>query len=481
MTPQVPDRTVLSAAVLEAVLHPFRRLSAEEPAGVARTLCVIGLAFVSCATPPATDASLTKRPNFILILADDMGDAGLSCTGNPHFETPHLDRLAREGMRFTDFHSSGAVCSPTRAGLLTGRYQQRTGVDAVVNADPEHPDHGDALQHSELTFAEALSAHGYATAIFGKWHVGYSPEFSPVHQGFDEFRGFVSGNVDYHSHHDRMGTADWWNGDRLENESGYATHLITRHALRFIREHADEPFCLYLPHQAIHNPNQGPDDPPVRGPRKQPARELAPVDEAVRAMTLALDDGVGELLAELEHLDIDERTLVVFLSDNGGTRQNRTTGAGLRGFKGSLWEGGHRVPALFRWPGKIPEGSASATPGITLDLMPTMLALAGSKLPDGHDLDGVDLSSTLLEGGALPARALFWEHGPWTAMREGPWKLVRKGDAAPSLFDLRTDPGERDDLAASHADRVSRMASALESWRIDVRSGATPQDRDSPP
>ncbi len=415
-----------------------------------------------------------ERPNFIIILADDMGDAGLSCTGNPHFETPHLDCLAREGMRFTDFHSSGAVCSPTRAGLLTGRYQQRTGVVGVVNADPEHPDHGDALQLAELTFAEALKERGYSTGIFGKWHVGYAPEYSPIHQGFDEFRGFVSGNIDYHSHRDRMGTPDWWDGTRLIEEEGYTTHLIDQRAIRFIEEHRDVPFCLYLPHAAIHNPNQGPDDPPIRGPARRPAKELSPVDEAVEQMTLALDEGVGAILDKLEELDLSERTLVIFLSDNGGTKQNRSTGAHVRGFKGSLWEGGHLVPAIFRWPGKIPAGTASAVTAISIDLMPTILSFAGAGLPEGHTLDGVDLGPVLLDGASLPDRPLFWEFKTTAAMRSGPWKLVRTKEKS-QLFHLGEDPGEENDLKGEHPERLATMEAALDAWQRDVRAGATSQ------
>ena len=182
-----------------------------------------------------------ERPNFIVILADDMGYGDASCYGGKRFATPHLDRMAAQGMRFVDFHSSGVVCSPTRAGLLTGRYQQRAGVPGVINADPaKNRHHG--LQLAEVTFAEALRAAGYRTALFGKWHLGYDKKFHPPHQGFDEFRGFVSGNVDYIAHIDRMGFADWWQGRELKDESGYSTHLITEHAVRFVESNKDAPF-----------------------------------------------------------------------------------------------------------------------------------------------------------------------------------------------------------------------------------------------
>lgn len=428
------------------------------------------LLLAACAAGADQRSAANERPNFVIILADDMGDAGLSCTGNPHFVTPHLDRLARQGLRFTDFHSSGAVCSPTRAGLLTGRYQQRTGVDAVVNADPAHPDHDDALPLDEITFAEALREHGYATGIFGKWHVGYAAAANPVHQGFDEFRGFVSGNIDYHSHRDRMGTPDWWHGAERVAEAGYTTHLIHQHALRFITAHRDQPFCLYLPHAAIHDPNQGPDDPPIRGPDKRPRAELSPIDVAVEQMTLAVDDGTGAILDKLAELGLDERTVVVFLSDNGGTRQNRSTGVNVRGFKGSLWEGGHLVPAIFRWPGRIAAGTTTAATAISIDLLPTLLALAGAAPLGDRVLDGVDLSPLLLGAAELPERDLFWQHGAASAMRRGPWKMLRTRSNT-RLFDLVRDPGERDDLAARHPERTAAMTAALAAWQREVRPG----------
>ena len=224
-----------------------------------------------------------------------------------------------------------AVCSPTRAGLLTGRYQQRTGVDVVVNADPKVAYYWRGLQPREVTFAEGLKTAGYATAIFGKWHVGYLPKYNPLHQGFDRFRGFVSGNIDYRSHYDRMETFDWWQDLKKQDETGYSTHLINAHAVRFIEENKDRPFCIYVAHEAIHNPNQGPHDPPIRGPNKKPSKSLSPLNEAVKAMTLAMDEGVGQIRAKLVELGLEKNTLVWFFSDNGGTRQNRSTGPRLRG------------------------------------------------------------------------------------------------------------------------------------------------------
>lgn len=214
----------------------------------------------------AGDVTVTK-PNFVFIMADDMGYGDPSCYGGS-IQTPNLDRMAREGLRFTDFHSSGTVCSPSRAGLLTGRYQQRSGIDGVISADPATQAYKLGLDPEIPTFSRILSENGYKTALFGKWHLGYHRRFNPLHYDFDRFVGFISGNIDYHSHYNRMGTYDWWHGRKQVQEEGYSTHLITQHAVDYIREHANEPFCVYVAHEAVHTPMQGPEDAIQRGPDK---------------------------------------------------------------------------------------------------------------------------------------------------------------------------------------------------------------------
>ncbi len=419
------------------------------------------------------------RPNFVIILADDLGYGDLSTYGG-WIEVPHLDRMAAEGLRFTDFHSNGAVCSPTRAALVTGRYQQRAGIPGVVFADPRRPEHEDGLQPVEVTFAELLSEHGYATAIFGKWHLGYLPRYNPLRHGFQLFRGYVSGNVDYFSHVDQAGAHDWWHNDKNIVEEGYSTHLITRHALEFIESHAREPFCVYVAHEAPHYPYQTPDDDPrgFRRPGEPSVRQKldeAEIRRRYRVMVEEMDASTGRILALLRRLGLERRTLVFFFSDNGATP--RGSNRPLRGHKGTVWEGGHRVPAIAWWPGKIRPGQVTDQLAAGFDLMPTMLELAGVAAPKERPLDGVSLAPLLLEGREIERGPLFWSTGRALAMREGPWKLVlgERDAKKPALFHLGEDLGEANDLAARYPERTRKMTQTARRWLEEVQATATPQ------
>ena len=401
------------------------------------------------------------KPNIIIVLADDMGYGDSSAYGG-WINTPAMERMAREGLKFTDFHASGVVCSPTRAGLLTGRYQQRAGVPNVINADPDHADHYLGLHPSELTFPKLLKGTGYTSAIFGKWHLGYDKKFNPMHHGFDRFRGYVSGNIDYISHYDRMEIYDWWEGLEHVEEEGYTTHLITRHAVRFIQDHKDAPFCLYVAHEAVHTPLQGPDDPAIRGPKKESFRPDDPAATYCEMMK-AMDDSLGEIMGAVRDAGIAENTLVFFFSDNGGTRQNPESNAPLRGHKGTVWEGGHRVPAIAWWPGTIAANRVTDQLAISLDLFPTMCEMAGVSAPDGH-FDGIGLNALLLGDGEPRSRHLFWNG---LAMRDDEYKLVID-NAAPRLFDLSQDLSESEDIASQHPDRTRAMCRAIAAWKRDV-------------
>ncbi|TVY08819.1 sulfatase-like hydrolase/transferase [Paenibacillus cremeus] len=414
-------------------------------------------------------SKLRKQPNVIIILADDMGYGDPSCY-NGWIDTPNIDRLAAEGMAFTDFHSSGAVCSPTRAGLLTGRYQQRAGIDGVITA-AKHRHLG--LKPQEITVSKLLQGSGYATAVFGKWHLGYEKQFNPIYHGFDQFRGYVAGNVDYISHIDQTGVSDWWDQDQLVDEPGYVTHLVTQHSIEFIRENNDRPFLLYVAHEAPHYPYQGPNDKadrvvggtfPAKGSREDQK-------EAYREMVQEMDKGIGEILDVLQQMDLDRDTLIVFFSDNGGVPLG--SNGPLRGYKNDLWEGGHRVPAIVRWPGRIKPGTTCSESVISIDIMPTMLDICGAAVPEGHRLDGVSLASCLLDQTPPRARTLFWKNGDQHAVRSGQWKLLvgakgMEGDASLGLFDLSSDLSEQNNVAEQFPEVVAELQRQLDEWIRDI-------------
>lgn len=268
-------------------------------------------------------AQKQAKPNFVIILADDKGYGDISCYGNTQIKTPNLDQMAKEGVRFLDFHSNGAVCSPTRAALLTGKYQQRTGITGVITAK-EHREVG--LSLSENPIAEALKKEGYVTGIFGKWHLGYDKKYNPVHQGFDEFIGYISGNVDYHSHFDQEGNSDWWKDDKLANETGYSTNLISQNAIDFITRHQKKPFLLYISHEAPHSPYQGINSKADRFPGALNGVDFATngseknIFPVYKEMIEILDESIGETINTLKKLNLDENTMVIFCSDNGATK-----------------------------------------------------------------------------------------------------------------------------------------------------------------
>lgn len=419
-----------------------------------------------------SNASNKSHINFIVIMADDLGYADIGCFGNTQIKTPNLDRMSKEGVRFVDFHSNGAVCSPTRAALLTGKYQQRTGIEGVITAK-DHREAGLAL--SETTFAEALNEKGYATGIFGKWHLGYDPKYNPVNQGFDEFSGYVSGNVDYHSHVDQEGHADWWKGNKLENEAGYSTNLIAKNASDFMTRHQEQPFVLYIAHEAPHSPYQGLKskadrfpgakngvDFPVQGTEKN-------ISAIYTEMIEILDAGIGETLNTLKQLKLDKNTIVIFCSDNGAPKPAGSNGI-LRGFKGSAWEGGHRVPAIIRWPDHIKPGWISTETALTMDIFPTLCDLAGIAKPEG--IDGVSLASHLLHQTPLDSRTLFWDTGKSTAVRKGKWKLVLPEQGSkPELYDLEKDTEEKVNVAGQNPVLVHELFSELNAWKVNVKKG----------
>lgn len=420
-----------------------------------------------------------RRPNFVVILADDLGYGDLGSYGSKVNRTPHLDRMAREGLRFTDFHSNGPMCSPTRAALLTGRYQHRFG-EAFEGAldDKAHKDVG--LPVGVPTIARTLKSAGYATGIFGKWHLGYRPPFLPTSYGFDEFRGLSSGDGDHHSHVNRSGKPDWWHNDRLAAEPGYTADLVTKHGIEFIERHRERPFFLYLPHLSIHFPWQGPRDGAhrVEGRSYHDLSKLGPLESKdvggkAREMVEALDANVGRVLQALEERGLSENTLVMFTSDNGGylTYQggfhNISSNGPLRGQKTDMYEGGHRVPAIARWPGRIGPGVSQET-AMSFDLFPTFAELAGAR---SEGVDGVSLRRLLSEGRPLEKRTLFWRMRGKKAVRQGDWKLVQNGVGEKAqLFNLRDDLGETRDVGGREVEIRGRLLGELGRWERELAS-----------
>lgn len=450
-------------------------------------VCLLGFT-AGCASrsgPEGQTQADRSPPNIIVVMADDLGYGDISPYGG-WIDTPNLERLAREGMRFTDFHAGAPVCSPTRASLLTGRYQQRAGLSGVIYASRERNRHH-GLQRKEFTFAELAKQAGYATGVFGKWHLGYQETYNPTYQGFDEFRGYVSGNVDYISHADGIGVHDWWNENKKVREKGYVTHLINKHAADFVRRHQNEPFLLYVAQEAPHWPYQGPDDKPIRKvggerTRTAPRRvgDTTYIKTRYRQMVTALDEGVGQLVNVLEELGLAENTLVLFISDNGPLPFG--SAGELRGWKKSVLEGGHRVPAIAWWPGQIPAGSRTDQLAITLDVFPTIAELIGAEPPTNRTLDGRSLVPVLLEGKRLDRRQLFWDYVGQQAMRDGPWKLVKHPIVAGqgqqksvALYNLEKDIGESNDLSDRYPEQTEKMQEALKRWKKNVEQTATPQ------
>ncbi len=424
-------------------------------------------ALTLCAATVGVAEAAKKQPNVILIMTDDMGYSDLGCYGNTSNHTPNMDRLAAEGVRFTDFHSNGTVSSPTRAALMTGGYQQWTGVEGVITA-ADHREVG--MPHSEVTIAEVLKEGGYKTAIFGKWHLGYPAEFSPIYQGFDVFKGYVSGNVDYFSHIDQAGFIDWWNGDKLEADEGYTTDLITDYAIDYISTESgdDKPYFLYLPYEACHGPFQAPDEEEairsINEDGKMVARSRGKVDSKAiyKKMVESLDQNIGRLMATLEESGEADNTMIILFSDNGGTAT--TSNAPLSGYKAQVLEGGHRVFSIIKYPGKVKAGVVCDETTMSMDIMPTICEAANVSMK-GFDREGVSLWKLLTKGKSLESRDLFWRFMGNKAVRRGDWKLiVDKDGKTKRLFNLADDISEKSNLVEKYPEMVADLTVAIIQW-----------------
>ncbi|MEM7145134.1 MAG: sulfatase-like hydrolase/transferase [Verrucomicrobiota bacterium] len=411
-----------------------------------------------------------ERPNFVFVIADDLGwgDVGFHGGAAP---TPHLDRLAEEGLELAQ-HYVAPVCSPTRAGFLTGRYWSRYGVTTPTNTQ--------GLPFGTVTLASALGESGYETCLVGKWHLGSKPEWGPNEFGFDHSYGSLAGGVTSWTHRYKEGpySVTWHrNGDLIEEE-GHVTDLLTDEVVNWIRERGDAPFFLYVPYTAVHLPINEPEE----WLERVPAEIESEIERQYAACVMHLDDAVGRILRALEEKGVREDTLFVFTSDNGGSTATNNTqpyppddsppgalpgsNGELRGEKGSIYEGGTRVPTVVSWPGKI-AGGEEGTPVCVVDWMPTFCGLAGYEGGEGLQWDGVDLSGLLLRGEALGERSIYVAGTRWRAvsLREGDWKLVVSGEGdgrVVELFNLAEDPGEATDLSEGEVERVAGMLGRLE-------------------
>ena len=411
----------------------------------------------------ALAATAGAATNVVLIVSDDQGYADISCYGHSTaVSTPNLDRIAHGGARMTNGYASCPVCAPTRAGLLTGRYQQRFGFYTAADSRA-------GLPQSEITLAEILREHGYATGVFGKWHLGYMPPYRPLARGFGTFYGFLG-----HGGHDYFDLAisddlrSIYRNRSPVDETGYLTRNITREAVAFIEEKRSVPFFAYVPYNAVHNPLQAPPDYIRRHSNPDPQRNT------YLAMLAIMDEGVGEILDTLKRLGLADETLVIFFSDNGGARGTTANNGILRDFKHSVYEGGIRVPFLLRWPARIPAGTVSDEPVISIDAFSTILAAAGIAPPGGVRIDSRDMLPALTGQSGRPLHeALYWnwidkDSDTGWAIRKGRWKLLAdKGGI--ELYDLEADIGETRDLAENQPAIVQELRADYESWQGQLR------------
>lgn len=421
--------------------------------------CCIVLSIATTVTAQA------KQPNIILIVADDQGYADIGVQGCKDIPTPNIDSLAKNGVRCTSGYVSGPYCSPTRAGLITGRYQQRFGHE--FNPGPAQTADDDfGLSLNETPLPQRLKQAGYSTGMVGKWHLGYTAKYHPLKRGFDEFFGFLGGAHSYLN----------WGADSANPilrgtepvaENTYLTDAFGREGTSFIERHGkqDKPFFLYWTFNSVHGP--------LDAHPKYLERFASIADEKRRTyatMTVAMDDAIGLALAKLRELKIEENTLIFYVSDNGGPPINASNNGALRGHKAQTLEGGIRVPYMVQWKGTLPAGKTYEQPVIQLDMNATALAAAGVAITPDMKLDGVNLLPYLKgENAAAPHDALYWRFGPQTAIRMGDWKLVRHNDGTElELYNLKNDIGESKNLATTQPQKFEELKTAWDKWNAQL-------------
>ncbi|MGQ9505110.1 MAG: sulfatase [Thermogutta sp.] len=460
------------------------------------TACFLGI-IVSCLPGLALSSSQgQQRPwNILFILLDDLGATDFGCTGSRFYETPHIDRLATQGMRFTQGYAACTVCSPTRAAIMTGKYPARLHLTDWIKgslrptAKLRIPDWTMYLPLEEITIAERLRSAGYSTVHIGKWHLG-DPPYYPEHQGFDLNIGGTSRGA--------PGSYFWPYGkgdSRVPLEGGqegeYLTDRLTSEAIRFLEEHRDRPFFMYFAHYAVHQPLQAKTE-LIEHYEKKVADAQARGDDlngqqcpVYAAMIHSVDESIGRLMDCLDRLGIAQRTVIFLTSDNGGLvlplckDKPITHNIGLRAGKGSAYEGGVRVPWIVRWPGVVTPGSVCNEPIISIDVYPTILEITGVADAEGHSSDGVSIVPLLRQQGSLAKRAIYWHYPhyhrggatPYSAVRDGDWKLIEFfEDNHVELYNLKEDPEESKDLATQYPEKADAIRAQLHRWREEVNA-----------
>jgi len=400
----------------------------------------------------------------------------LGCFGNQEVHTPHLDRMASEGVRFTDFVVSWPACTPSRSTILTGRYPQRNGLyDMIRNNEVNYkhvfteeeyavsPEMTLGLDVREVVTGRVMKSAGYATGVIGKWDSGRAKRFLPLQRGFDFFYGFANTGIDYFTH-ERYGVPSMFRGNKRIKEEGHATDLFRREALRFIDENRTRPFFLYLPFNAPHMASTF-DKAAVQETPEWLGKYKGRKNAAYLALISHLDDAVGSVMERLRRHGLENNTLVIFTSDNGGSRQEMNTP--LRGGKATMWEGGLRVPMIAHWPGRIPRGLVSTEFVSTAEFLPTFAAVGGAATPNGVKLDGFNMLP-LLEGKAKSRRTeFFWQRRSEKAARAGEWKWI-ESERGGGLFNLSTDIGEKNDLSREKPDVLARVKDRWAAWRKEM-------------
>jgi arylsulfatase A-like enzyme len=415
--------------------------------------------------------SASRRPNILFILADDLGYGDLSCYGRPDYRTPVLDELASQGVRFLSAYAAAPVCTPTRCAVVTGRYPQRVEVGLYEPLTGRDMDKGLAPEHP--TVASLLKASGYETALIGKWHLGWKPEFGPNRHGFEEFFGILSGAEDYFTHKSPEGPDLWENLAPVERV-GYLTNLLSDRAVQFVTRSRTRPFYLSLHYTAPHAPWEGPEDAAIghTGHGDGPMIEGGSL-KIFASMMKCMDDGVGRVLQALRRAGSERHTLVIFTSDNGGERYSHNWPFSFH--KGDLWEGGIRVPAIVRWPGVVPDRQTTEQAAISMDWMATILAVAGAKPDPAYPLDGEDLMPGCTGKRGVYDRSLFWRTRHQEAARVGRWKYLKESGKE-HLFDLAVDPGEVVDLKAKSGDVFKRLQGRFRAWNNEMLPNLPPDE-----